>query len=188
MKNHPKDYHLKLDVEAKTNEKKGLYIYPIVHCNACRSCITRHDVEGDKLKYADGTHTAVHAAVKDDSYECCTCCHQTPMNWIFLRSSCTVPDIVGSVHFLRAYLVLMLNSKHHSSHLGLILAVGSVWQKYYPAAKYITKMPSTNPQLHYWHGPLKDRGKGSFGPYLGLINAYFVKGQIKKTTMASLEK
>ena len=59
MKNHPKDYHLKLDVEAKTNEKKGLYIYPIVHCNACRSCITRHDVEGDKLKYADGTHTAV---------------------------------------------------------------------------------------------------------------------------------
>ena len=56
-------------------------------------------MEGDKLKYADGTHTAVHAAVKDDSYECCTCCHQTPMNWIFLRSSCTVPDIVGSVHF-----------------------------------------------------------------------------------------
>ena len=50
-------------------------------------------MEGDKLKYADGTHTAVHAAVKDDSYECCTCCHQTPINWLFLRSSCTVPDI-----------------------------------------------------------------------------------------------
>ena len=73
----------------------------------------------------------------------------------------------------------MLYSKHHSSHLGLILAVGSVWQKYYPAAKYIREMPSTNLQLHYWHGSLKDREKGTFGPYPGLINAYSVKGQDK---------